>query len=69
MLADIQRRVEYSHSLQETLDNNYREMTKEEMTLEEKVQLSTRSVNGPAFFYCHALRMLGDSVFFPRDSV
>lgn len=41
MLADIQRRVEYIHSLQETLDNNYREMTKEETALEEKVQLST----------------------------
>lgn len=41
MLADIQRRVEYIHSLQETLDNNYREMTKEEMASEEKVQLST----------------------------
>lgn len=41
MLADIQRRVEYIHSLQETLDNNFREMTKEEMLSEEKVQLST----------------------------
>lgn len=50
MLADIERRVEYIHSLQETLDNNYREMTKEEIALEEKVQLSTRSVNSPAFF-------------------
>lgn len=38
MLADIQRRVKYIHSLQETLCKNYREMTKEEVTLEEKVQ-------------------------------
>lgn len=38
MLADTERRVKYIHSLQEILCKNYREMTKEEMSLEEKVQ-------------------------------
>lgn len=37
MLADTQRRVNYILSLRETLYKNYREMTKEEMGLEEKV--------------------------------
>lgn len=37
MLADTQKRLEYIHSLQETICLNYRKMTEQEMTLEEKV--------------------------------
>lgn len=37
MLADTQKRLEYIHSLQETICMNYRKMTEQEVTLEEKV--------------------------------
>lgn len=37
MVADIQKRLEYIHSLQETVCMNYRKMTEEEVILEEKV--------------------------------
>ncbi|XP_035515196.1 dynein heavy chain domain-containing protein 1-like [Morone saxatilis] len=37
MLADIQKRLEYIHSLQDTLCMNYRKMTEQEVTLEEKM--------------------------------
>lgn len=37
MVADIEKRLEYIHSLQETVCMNYRKMTEEEVILEEKV--------------------------------
>ncbi|XP_041640066.1 dynein heavy chain domain-containing protein 1 [Cheilinus undulatus] len=37
MLADVQKRLEYIHSLQDTLCMNYRKMTEQEVTLEKKV--------------------------------
>lgn len=36
-LSDTQERLEYIHSLQDTICMNYREMTEQEVTLEEKV--------------------------------
>lgn len=35
--ADMQKRLEYVHSLQNTVRMNYRQMTEQELTLEEKV--------------------------------
>ncbi|KAL7403667.1 hypothetical protein ABVT39_003475 [Epinephelus coioides] len=37
MLADMKKRVEYIHSLQDTISMNYRMMTEQEVTLEEKM--------------------------------
>lgn len=37
MLADMQERLEYIHSLQNTVCMNYREMTEQELTLKDKV--------------------------------
>ncbi|XP_034543495.1 dynein heavy chain domain-containing protein 1 [Notolabrus celidotus] len=37
LLADSQKRLEYIHTLQNTLCMNYREMTEQEVTLEQKV--------------------------------
>lgn len=37
MLADAEKRLEYIHSLQDTIYMNFRKMTEQEMTLEKKV--------------------------------
>lgn len=37
LLSDMQKRLEYIHSLQDTICTNYRKMTEQELTLEEKV--------------------------------
>ncbi len=37
MLADMHKRLEYIHSLQDTICMDYRKMTEQEVTLEEKV--------------------------------
>ena len=37
MLADTQKRLEYIHSLQDIICMNYRKMTEQELTLEQKV--------------------------------
>lgn len=37
ILADTQKRMEYIHSLQDTICMNYRKMTQQEETLEDKV--------------------------------
>ena len=37
MFANVQKRLEYSHSLQDTICSNYRKMTEQEVTLKEKV--------------------------------
>ncbi|XP_070683759.1 dynein heavy chain domain-containing protein 1 [Pempheris klunzingeri] len=38
MLAEAQKRLEYIHSLQDTISMNYRNMTEQEVTLEEKIR-------------------------------
>lgn len=42
MFADVQERVEYIHSLQDTICSNYRKMTEQEVTLKEKVSMDER---------------------------
>lgn len=37
LLADTQKRLEYIHSLQDIICMNYRKMTEQELTLEQKV--------------------------------
>lgn len=42
MFADVQKRVEYIRSLQDTICSNYRKMTEQEVTLKEKVSMDER---------------------------
>lgn len=42
MFADVQERVEYILSLQDTICSNYRKMTEQEVTLKEKVSMDKR---------------------------
>lgn len=42
MFADVQERVEYILSLQDTICSNYRKMTEQEVTLKEKVSMDER---------------------------
>lgn len=42
MFADVQERVEYIRSLQDTICSNYRKMTEQEVTLKEKVSMDER---------------------------
>lgn len=42
MFADVQKRLEYIHSLQDTICSNYRKMTEQEVTLKEKVSMDKR---------------------------
>lgn len=42
MFADVQERVEYILSLQDTICSNYRKMTELEVTLKEKVSMDER---------------------------
>lgn len=42
MFADVQKRVEYIRSLQDTICSNYRKMTELEVTLKEKVSMDKR---------------------------
>lgn len=42
MFADVQERVEYILSLQDTICSNYRKMTELEVTLKEKVSMDKR---------------------------
>lgn len=42
MFANVQERVEYILSLQDTICSNYRKMTEQEVTLKEKVSMDKR---------------------------
>ncbi len=37
MLSDMQKRLEYVQSLQDTVCSNYRKMTEDEMSMKDKV--------------------------------